>query len=184
LAELLRGRRPKLDGATSIELEDYVEEILASGFPGLRGTSDRALRTQLDGYLARIVDREFAELGHQLRNPSGLRRWMAAYAAAPSSTTTFEKIRSAAASGAGEIPTRRAAAPYRKILERLWLLDPVEGWLPTRRHLSRLGTHEKHQLADPALAARLLGATKSALLEGDAAGPPIPRDGTLAGALF
>ena len=41
-----------------------------------------------------------------------------------------------------------------------------------------------HQLADPALAARLLGVDAGALVDGAAAGPPIPRDGTLLGALF
>ncbi len=75
LAGLLRGTRPDLAGETEMTLEGYTEEIIASGFPGLRGLSDRALRTQLDGYLARIVDRDFSELGHELRDPAGLRRW-------------------------------------------------------------------------------------------------------------
>jgi predicted AAA+ superfamily ATPase len=165
-------------------VEDYVEEILASGFPGLRGASDRALRLQLDGYIERIVDRDFPELGHLLRNPAGLRRWMAAYAAATATTTSFEKIRAAATGEEGERLSKDAAGPYRAILERLWLLDPVPAWQPTRRHLSRLTAASKHHLADPALAARLLGATRAGLLELADLGPPIPRDGTLLGALF
>jgi predicted AAA+ superfamily ATPase len=184
LAELLRGGRPDLEGETSISLEDYVDEILASGFPGLRRLSGRPLRAQLDGYLDRVVDRDFPELGQRVRNPAGLRRWMSAYAAASSTTTSFEKIRAAASSGAGENVNRKAAAPYRDALERLWLLDPVPGWLPSRSHLKRLTAAEKHQLADPALAARLVGATKGALLEGESFGPPMPRDGTFLGALF
>lgn len=60
----------------------------------------------------------------------------------------------------------------------------LQGWQPTRRHLSRLSAASKHHLADPALAARLLGATRDALLENAALGPPVPRDGTLLGALF
>lgn len=184
LSGLLDGRRPELTGETEMSLDDYTREIVASGFPGLIGLSDRALRAQLDGYLARIVDRDFAELGHELRNPMGLRRWMTAYAAASSTTTSFEKIRDAATGGEGEKPSRRGAAPYRNVLERLWILDPVPAWQPTRRHLSRLSAAPKHQLADPALAARLLGATAPALLGNEELGPPLPRDGTLLGALF
>lgn len=184
LTELLQGGRPSLGGATSVVLQDYVDEILASGFPGLRGISDRALRLQLDGYVERVVDRDFPELGQAIRNPTGLRRWMAAYAAATSTTTSFEKIRAAATGDEGERLSKDAARPYRAVLERLWLLDPVPAWQPTRRHLSRLSAASKHHLADPALAARLLGATRSALLENDELGPPIPRDGTLLGALF
>ena len=99
LAELLKGEKPPLEGETSLSLEEYTDEILASGMPGLRRFSGRALRLQLDSYLERIIDRDFPELGRQVRNPAGLRRWMAAYAAASSTTTSFEKIRQAATSG-------------------------------------------------------------------------------------
>jgi predicted AAA+ superfamily ATPase len=184
LGQLLKGSRPAISGETGMTVEDYTDEILSSGFPGLRGMTGRPLRTQLDGYLARIVDRDFAELGHELRNPAGLHRWMRAYAAASSTSASFEKIRDAATGGEGEKPSRDASRPYRNVLERLWILDPVPAWQPTRRQLSRLGAAPKHQLADPALAARLLGAGKAALLENRDLGPPMPRDGTLLGALF
>jgi predicted AAA+ superfamily ATPase len=70
------------------------------------------------------------------------------------------------------------------VLERLFILDPVPGWKPSRNHIAELALSPKHHLADPALAARLLGATSSALLKGQSPGPRIPRDGTLLGALF
>jgi uncharacterized protein len=184
LAELLHGGRPDLVGKTATSLEDYTEEIAASGFPGFRHLDGRALRTQLEGYVNRIVDRDFPELGHSVRNPAGLRRWMAAYAAASSTTTTFEKIRDAATGGEGEKPSRVGTQPYRDILERLWVLDPVPAWQPTRNRLSRLNAAPKHQLVDPALAAILLGADTEALLAGEELGPPIPRDGPLLGAFF
>lgn len=184
LTRLLRGDRPKLAGASPLRLEDYAEEIVASGFPGLRGQPPRALRGHLDGYLRHVVDRDFEELGHGVRDPAGLRRWMAAYAAASSTTASFEKIRNAATGGQGEKPAKTTTLPYRDVLERLWILDPVEAWLPTRNRLSRLSSPPKHQLADPALAARLLGVDAGALLEGGPAGPPVPRDGPLLGALF
>jgi predicted AAA+ superfamily ATPase len=184
LGALLEGGRPALKGETSLSLEDYTEEILASGLPGLRRYSGRALRAQVDGFLERVVDHDLPELGRQVRNPAGLRRWLRAYAAASSTTTTLEKIRAAAAGSGGEVLTRKGAGPYRDALERLWILDPVPGWSPSRSHLSRLATSDKHQLADPALAARLVGATKTALLRGESFGPKIPRDGTFLGALF
>lgn len=181
---LLGGDRPPVSGRTSWTLEDYVDEIVRSGLPGVRDLGGRASRAQLDGYLRRIVDRDFEELGHSLRNPDGLLRWMTAYAAASSTTTTFEKIRDAATGGQGEKPARTATTPYRDVLERLWIVDAVPAWAPTRNHIRRLTLPPKHQLADPALAARLLGTDAGALLAGHDAGPPIPRDGTLLGALF
>jgi predicted AAA+ superfamily ATPase len=184
LAEVLSGARPALAGRTACQLEDYTGEILRSGFPGLRGLTGRALRAQLDSYLLRVVDRDFKELGHPLRNPAALRRWMAAYAAASSTTTSFEKIRDASTAGEDVKPAKSTTLPYRDVLERLWILDPVPGWKPARNPISRLTLPPKHQMADPALAATLLGARADALLSGQPLGPRIPRDGTLLGALF
>lgn len=119
LAALLQGKRPALSGACPTRLEDYVGEIVYSGFPGLRFSSGRALRGHLDGYLRHIVDRDFAELGHNVRNPAALRRWMTAYAAASSTTASFETIRDAATGGHGEKPAKTTTFPYRDVLERL-----------------------------------------------------------------
>jgi predicted AAA+ superfamily ATPase len=184
LRELLRGGRPPIGGHTNLRAADYVEEVLRSGFPGMRSLSGRPLRAQLEGYLDRIVDRDFPELGHQVRNPAALRRWMTAYAAASSTTASFEKIRDGATGGQGDKPAKTTIQPYRDVLERLWIVDPVPAWLPARNQIRRLSSPPKHQLADPALAAQLLGLDADALLAGEDAAPRIPRGGTLLGALF
>lgn len=118
----------------------------------------------------------------RIRNPAALRRWLTAYAAASSTTASYEAIRDASTSGQGDKPAKQTVAPYRDALERLWIVDPVPAWLPTRNRLRRLASPLEHQLVDPALAARLLGV--GALLDASEAGPPIPREGTLLGALF
>lgn len=184
LSALLGGQREKPEGRTDVDLERYVHEILGSGFPAIGGLPDRLARAQLDGYLDRIVDRDIEEVGRKVRRPDTLRRWMEAYAAATASCVSFEKIRDAATRGESEKPTKVTVQPYREALERLWILDPLPAWLPTRSRLSRLSAPPKHHLADPALAARLLDVDAAALLRGRPAGPPIPRDGTLLGALF
>ena len=163
-----------------------ANEILSSGFPGLRGLSARALRAQLDGYIDRIVTREFPQLGFNVRNPSALRRWLAAYAAASSTTATYETIRDAATGGEGDKPSRVTVGPYRDTLARLWVVDPVPAWAPTRNHLRKLGLAPKHQIVDPALASRLTGVGIGALLRGadSPTAAAIPRGGTYLGALF
>lgn len=181
---LIAGTRPPIAGHTTVDLASYAREIVASGFPGLRHLTGRALRAQLDGYLSRIVDRDFLEQGRAVRKPEALRRWMAAYAAATATTTSHDKIRNAATGGDGDSPTKVTVAAYREVLERLWILDPVPGWLPSRNQLARLTQAPKHHLADPALAARLLGVDEGALLTGVTANLATPRDGPLLGQLF
>jgi predicted AAA+ superfamily ATPase len=184
LAALLSGDRPAVQGQTGRALDDYTDEIVGSGFPGIRRLPGRARRAQLESYLRRIVDRDFEELGRPIRNPMGLRRWMSAYAAATATTASFERIRDAASSGNDRPPAKTTVQPYREILERLFILDDVPGWQPSRNQIGRLALPPKHHLADPALAATLLGVTADGLLEGDSPGPIVPRDGTLLGALF
>lgn len=184
LRELLTGQRRAIVGGTAVALEDYAHEIVSSGFPGMRHLTDRPLRAHLDGYIGRIIDHDFTDMGRTVRTPEVLRRWMTAYAAVISSTASYETIRDAASGGYGEKPAKTTTQPYNDILQRLWIVEPVPAWLPSRSHVRRLSSPPKHQLADPALAARLLGIGIDALLAGRAAGPPVPRDGTLLGALF
>ena len=184
LAGLLTGAASEVGGKSDLGLLDYTQEILRSGFPGLRELAGRPLRVALDGYVDRIIDRDFPnELGERVRQPDVLRRWMRAYAAATATTTTLEKIRDAASHGQAT-PAKTSTIAYRTALQRLFILDPVDGWSPTNNHLKRLTQAPKHHLVDPALAASLLGMTEAMLLQGTGGPAAIPRDGTLLGALF
>ncbi|CRK61498.1 FIG00864634: hypothetical protein [Alloactinosynnema sp. L-07] len=184
LSDLLRGTRHTVDGETSASLPWYTDEILRSGFPAIHGLPERARRAQLDGYLQRIVEHDFPEQGHRVRRPATLHAWLTAYAAATSTTTSYNAILDAATAGESDKPAKTTTIVYRDVLSQLWLLDPVPGWLPSFNHFTRLAQAPKHHLADPALTARLLGATQTSLLTGVATGPLAPRDGVLLGALF
>jgi uncharacterized protein len=183
LSDLLAGRRHPFEGHCTLGLVDYTDEILASGFPALRSVSPRALRFQLDSYLPNAVDRDVPEQGLNVRKPESMVAWLRAYASATSTTASYTQILDAATAGQVDKPARGTAIAYRDVLASLWLLDPVAAWLPTGSPMTRLGQTPKHHLADPALAARLLGLTRDALLDGQ--GTPIgPQAGTMLGHLF
>ena len=185
LGALLNGGRPKIGGSTSLGLEWYVSQIACSGFPGLLDYSGKTLEMQLDGYIDRIVEHDFeAEAGREVRNESALLRWMRAYAASIATATSFEKIRDAATSGNADKPARSTVIPYRDALERLWILDPLPAWLPSRSRLSRLSAGPKHQMVDPALALRLLGLNSHSLLNLSQGSSGTVRDVSLLGRFF
>lgn len=184
LRSLLAGATTPVAGRTDVGLKDYVDEILASGFPGLRGLSDRSLRASLDGYIDLIAEREFPLLGLVIRNRERLVRWMRAYAAATATTATLETMRRAAAGDDGHVPARDTISSYVDVLRDLWVVDPLPAWTPSTSDVKRVTGPEKHYLADPALAARLLNVDRSALLAGTDVLPRIPRTGTLLGTLF
>lgn len=184
LAAILRGDRPAIDGATDVSLERYAREIICSGFPGLRTLPERQLRRALDGYLQRVTDDEYDLATGVVRDRVALRRWMAAYAAAVSSATSYEKIRDAATAGHGEKPAKTTVLRYLDILESMWLIEPIPAWAPIGSDLNRMTLAPKHQLVDPALAARLRNLSMDDLLRGRPAGPLAARHASVFGALF
>lgn len=77
--------------------------------------------------------------------------------------------------GCRDQPTAKTTTiAYRDTLERLWIVDEVEPWPAGSSVLSAMTASPKHQLGDPAFAARLLHIDASRLLT----------DGALFGALF
>jgi len=184
LAGLLRGDHPPVTGRSALGLAAYVEEIVNAGFHGIRPLDPRARRAQLDGYIERVVQRDFPEQGLRVRRPAALRAWLEAYAAATATTASYNAILDAATPGEADKPTKATVLTYRDVLAQLWLIEPLPGWTPGFGHLRRLTQAPKHHLADPGLAAHLVGVDAGALLTGASAGPAVPRDGTLLGALF
>ncbi len=184
IAALLAGDAV-IEGQTGVDLSGYAAGIVNSGFPAIRKSPPLARARLLAGYVDRVIDRDIADdAGAVIRNPAALRRWMTAYAAAVSTPTTFEKIRDAASAGYEHKPVRSTAYAYRDALERVWMLDEVAAWVPGHGRLKELGRSPMHQLADPALAAELLGARLETLL-GDASSKfRVVGDGPLLGALF
>jgi predicted AAA+ superfamily ATPase len=184
LAELLAGGRPELDGRSTVTLPDYTREIVASGFPAIRTLSERARRTQLDGYLDRLSEHDFAEQGRRLRRPATLRAWLAAYAAATSTTAAYNTILAAATPGEADKPAKATTIAYRDVLSHLWLIDELPGWTPRGNEFQRLAAAPKHHLADPALAARLLTVSDRTLLRGTSTVNALTRGASLLDNLF
>ncbi|QTV80055.1 ATP-binding protein [Microbacterium sp. NIBRBAC000506063] len=183
LAALFPGNG-EIAGETSWTLPDYVREIVSSGFPGIRRLSPRARRLALDGYLTRILERDMVEQGYRVRAPASLRAWLRAYAEATASTASYTTILDAATVGEADKPSKPTTIAYRDVLTQLWMLDPVEAWRPFGVDLGRIAKSPKHHLADPALAARLMGLDETTLLDLREHATLGPQQGTALGRLF
>ncbi|MFT4234196.1 MAG: DUF4143 domain-containing protein [Microbacterium sp.] len=175
LSSMLEGNAA-VEGTSPFSLADYAAAIVDSGLPGVMTAQPRLRRRLLDAYLQRIIDRDLPDQGFTVRRPETLRRWLSAYAAASSTTTAYSRLLDATTGGDGTQPAKSTTISYRDHLSQLWLLDPVPGWLPANNPLGRLQQAPKHQLADPALAARLLNLSATSLLS--------PAGAHMAGPLF
>ncbi|MDR1853221.1 MAG: DUF4143 domain-containing protein [Propionibacteriaceae bacterium] len=182
-AELLRGEKPEIRGTSSVTTAQYAQEIVRSGFPGIRNASERARSLLLDGYVQKIVERDIPEAGGAVRRPEMLLDWLRAYGAATATTASYASIASASNPGEPEIPSRKSTTNYRELLRRIFVVDPIPAWTPAFSHLKRLGQAPKHHLVDPGLAARLMGLGVDGLIHGEGGGG-FRRDETFLGALF
>src|SRR5690625_5165571 len=184
LKHLLSGEPVEISGHSEVNLETYLAELAASGFPAIRRTSGRLRQELLDGYLDRLAQRGFNDQGYRIRRPEALKAWMRAYAAATATTASYNRLLDAATPGEADKPARGTTEAYRTVLEQLFILDPLPAWTPAGGQLKRLARASAHHLVDPALALRLLGISETALLRGQQAGPISLRDGNLLGRLF
>lgn len=76
--ELLAGRSPGIGGDTAFALLDCAEEIVRGGSPGIMNSAPRLRRGMLDAYMQRVIDRDLADHGYEVRRPETLRRWLLA----------------------------------------------------------------------------------------------------------
>lgn len=150
-----------------VSQQEYVREMLKSGLPGIREIPDNLRIDMLNSYIDNIVEREFAEIGVEVRRPEALRAWLKAYAAAEGSTTSYESIMNAATPGQAKKPSKVTTMVYRDTLSAMWILDPIEPWLSAGNLFTNLGKSPKHYLVDPSLTARLLDITEQKLLSGE-----------------
>lgn len=173
----------EIAGETDFTPADYAEEIARSGFPEIREIPAKYRPLQLDSYLRAIVEHEIPENGMQIRRPDALASWMRAYGAATATCTSYSNILDAATPGESDKPARTTADSYRALLQRLYLLEPLEAWLPSFTPLKRLSRAPKHHLVDPALAVQLLKLDVPSLLlgKGESLGPSVE---TFLGLLF
>jgi len=182
MASLLSGGLPNIGGATSVHLAAYADEIMNSGFPGIRAALPAARPYLLDSYISRIVEHDIPETGQDVRRPTSLLQWLTAYGAGTATTASYASLLSAATPAEEAKPSKVTAMVYRDLLQRIWVLDPLPAWSPMLGGLKYLSQAPKHHLVDPALAARLVGATPVSLLNGE--GPKRHGEDVFFGALF
>jgi predicted AAA+ superfamily ATPase len=185
LTGLLGGAKTAIDGNCEVAVSDYAEEIEKGGFPALRLVPPRLRGRAWSGYLDEVLNRELPELGRPVRRRNTMRAWLRSYAAATSTTASYTDLLDNAMPADTDKPAKTTALAWREALSELWLLDPLDPWEDPLHRLGRLGLRPKHHLADPALAAHLLGVNAVTLLAGPRPdGSAAPRPGTLFGALF
>ncbi|MDR3365101.1 MAG: DUF4143 domain-containing protein [Clostridiales Family XIII bacterium] len=153
----------KVQGKTDKLIGDYLDEIFRSGFPGIRGQSERARKLLLQSYVANIIEHEFEENGFQVKKPESLRAWLMAYAACIATPAKYQAILDASMANNLETPSRPTANNYRDALSILHIVDEVPAFAAMGKLLPNLAKAPKHFLMDAAIAIALLSVSRDEL---------------------
>lgn len=155
----------KASGISKMTLNDYLDEIFRSGFPGIRDKSPKARELLIRDYVNNIIQHDFEENGFSIKEPQLLRAWMRAYAAAIGTTTNYKKIIETAMANSGQAPSRPTADFFREALKILFIIDDVPAFIGIGKLFPALSKAPKHFMLDPAIAMNLLEIDKSQLTD-------------------
>ncbi len=139
---------------------DYVERVVAGGFPPVLGRTTAAARVRwFDDYVRLCLERDVAELA-RIQQKASLPSLLVRLAAQTS------QVLNIAAAGEAAGLNKRTADNYTKLLEALFLVHRLPAWGKTLR--ARAAAMPKVHIVDAGLAARLLRLTTERLSRPDA----------------
>lgn len=164
LVELLAGSSPE-PANSELTVRDYLSAIVVGGWPVLVGADEERARDFLDGYLDTVVETDIAEVSGAPRDPRLVRRFLHAYAQLTAQPARLTTILQRAHDTDGDSPTRLTATTYVTALARMMIIDDIPAWAPTVRSPKRPTATPKRFLADPSLAAALLGMSTARMLD-------------------
>ncbi|MDO5672081.1 MAG: DUF4143 domain-containing protein [Actinomycetaceae bacterium] len=163
LASLLEGQATQ-GARTDTTVSDYANRIVRGGWPGWWDVSVKQAQAFIRGYIDAIVTHDFPAVGGTRRSPNNFRDFLHAYAtlsAHPSPLISIgRRLVQENLAGLGEA----AIASMHELALRMFLIEDQPAWLPSVRSKTALTAYPKRHLADPSLAAALMGLAPEHLL--------------------
>jgi len=144
--------------------EEVVRRIVVGGWPGWRQVDEQTAMTRALSYVEDISEHDFVQLAGQRRDPrrfTAYLRAMASLVAQPAAYTAITRR----LEDSSNLRVGAAAVPdLHDFASRLYIAEDQPAWSPKLRSRTALLQTPKRHLADPSLAAALLGASAERLL--------------------
>ncbi len=157
ISGLFDGDRPVADLTAAPELDDVVEGILRPGFPAMTALGFASSADRLVAYVDDVARADIRRLADVRHDPGVIRQLIAALSRNVASEVAHRTLAGDVRSVAPTI-TVETIGSYIALLQRLFIVETQPAWAPRLRSRARLRASPKLHLADPALAAAVLGA--------------------------
>jgi hypothetical protein len=156
------GFRQLLTG--EVKLENLIESVLRGGWPASIGMDTRQASLVPLEYINAILEDDVHRMDGVRRDLTKMRLLLRSLARNESTAISVRKLKNDIREADDETLDESTVASYLDVLSRLFLIDNQPPFDTNIRSSARIKQAEKRHLADPSLAAALLGANKSTLL--------------------
>ena len=147
--------------APDASIADIASWVCRGGWPAMRGMPDRSCARLNSQYLGSVFDEDAPRKG---LSPEMARNALAALARNVATAATYKTLRLDMSRGEEGTVTDAEVVKYLDFFRSMYLIEEVPGWDVGIRSKKHLRTKPKRYFADPALAARMLGISSTALL--------------------
>lgn len=155
-----------MTAGSEANVEDYANWIVSGGFPGIFNNDPLDAQEMLQSYVYEMSEHDYPDIGGPRRDPRRFQSFLRAYAGlvAQPATATAIRRRIADLSSATGAPAAETVNVLHDFATRLFLVEDQPAWSPRVRSASTMVQLPKRHLADPGLAAALLGVSPEKLL--------------------
>lgn len=162
LGDLLAGQAAAT-ADPGLTVQQLAEEIVAGGWPGLRGLGSDRARQAVAGYLDEVSRSDVNRVDGRRRDVEKLRQLLRSVARNVATSASASTL--AADTGGAEGPLKRdTVVDYLEVLSRLMVIEDQPAWAPRLRSRARLRNAPKRHFVDPSLAVAALGTDADGLL--------------------
>lgn len=153
---------PKITG--DVSLHDLAQLIIRGGWPGNLGTPSKNAGVIPANYIKAVLNEDVQRIDDTRRDMKKIRLLLRSLARNESTTASNRSLRRDIQEIDGENVEEKTLALYLEILDRLFLTDNQLPFAPSVRSSIRIKQSEKRHLADPSLAAAILGLNPEKLI--------------------
>lgn len=147
--------------APDTTIADIASWVCRGGWPAMRGMSDRSCARLNGQYLSSVFDEDVPRKG---LSADMSRNSLAALARNVATAATYKTLRLDMSRGEEGSVTDEEVVKYLDFFRSMYLIEEIPGWDIGIRSKKHLRTKPKRYFTDPALAARMLGVSSTALL--------------------
>lgn len=147
-----------------LDVEGLAHAICRGGWPAAIGIEREYSYDMARNYVDAITEEDISRVDGVMRNPQRVRALLRSYARNISTMASNATLLSDMAT-ADDAMTPPTFASYLNALQRIFVIEDIEAWLPSLRSKTAIRTSPKRQFVDPSIAAAVMRLTPESLLK-------------------